>query len=516
MGTSSKIEELIRKREELFKMGGEEAVRSHKSKGKLTARERIELLFDPGTFQEIDLFVKHRCTFFGMENKDLPADGVITGYGLINGRYVCAYAQDFTVAGGSLGEMHAKKICKVLDLALKMGVPVVGMNDSGGARIQEGVDALSGYGQIFFRNANASGVIPQIAAIMGPTAGGAVYSPAMMDWIFMVKKRSYMFITGPEVIKTVTGEEVSFEELGGAMTHNEKSGVAHFACDSEEELISKIKELLDFLPSNNLEDPPYKEPKDSPTREDPLLDKIIPDNPNSSYDMKEVIRSIVDDGYFFEVHKYFAKNMIVGFARLNGHVVGIVANQPKVKAGCLDIDASDKATRFIRFCDAFNIPLITISDVPGYLPGKKQEWGGIIRHGAKLLWCYSEATVPKILLITKKAYGGAYLAMCSKELGADIVYAWPTAEIAVMGPQGAVNVIFRKEIERSPDPEKTRKEKIEEYERLFLNPYYAASRGYIDDVILPRETRSKLIAALEFLKTKRETRSPKKHGNIPV
>ncbi len=514
--TRDKIKELEEKKEELRKMGGEKAVNAQKQKGKLTARERIDLLFDPGTFHEIDIFVKHRCSYFGMDKKELAADGVITGYGRVNGRFVCAYAQDFTVAGGSLGEMHAKKICKVLDLALKMGVPVVGLNDSGGARIQEGVDSLSGYGQIFFRNANASGVIPQIAAIMGPTAGGAVYSPAMMDWIFMLKKKSYMFITGPEVIKSVTGEEVTFEELGGAVTHNEKSGVAHFACDTEEELIENIKELLSFLPSNNLEDPPYVKTDDDPNREDAALDKIIPDSSNVVYDMKKIIKTIVDDGYFFEVHKYFATNMIVGFARLNGNVVGIIANQPKVKAGCLDIDASDKATRFIRFCDAFNIPLLTISDVPGYLPGKKQEWGGIIRHGAKLLWCYSEATVPKILLITRKAYGGAYLAMCSKELGADMVFAWPTAEIAVMGPQGAVNIIFRKDISSASDPKQEREKKIKEYERLFLNPYYAASRGYIDDVIAPRETRKKLIAALEFLKTKRDARSPKKHGNIPV
>jgi len=514
--TEEKIKKLKELEQEVLKMGGEEAIKKHKEKGKLTARERLDLLFDKGTFQEIDMFVKHRCTYFGMEKVNIPADGVITGFGLVNGRPVCAFSQDFTARAGSLGEMHAKKICKVMDLALKVGVPVVGFNDSGGARIQEGVDALSGYGQIFFRNSNASGVIPQISAIMGTTAGGAVYSPAMTDFIFMVKKTSFMFITGPQVIKAVTGEEVSFEDLGGAMVHNQKSGVAHFACESDEDAIMKIKKLLSYLPLNNMEDPPYVPPTDAPNREAPELDKIIPDNPNQAYDMKEVIRAIVDDGEFFEPHEYYAQNIVVGFARLNGHPIGIIANQPKVFAGCLDINASDKATRFIRFCDAFNIPLLTIADVPGYLPGTDQEWGGIIRHGAKLLWCYSEATVPKMLLITRKSYGGAYLAMCSRDLGADIVYAWPTAEIAVMGAAGAANIIYRKEIKAAENPEEKRKEKIAEYEELFANPYRAAERGYIDAVIQPRVTRPKLIAALELLKTKREARAPKKHGNIPM
>ncbi|GAB6887530.1 methylmalonyl-CoA decarboxylase subunit alpha [Desulfothermus okinawensis JCM 13304] len=514
--TEEKIKKLKELEKEVVKMGGEEAIKKHKEKGKLTARERLELLFDAGTFQEVDMFVKHRCTYFGMEKVNIPADGVVTGFGLVNGRPVCAYSQDFTSRAGSLGEMHAKKICKVMDLAMKVGVPVIGFNDSGGARIQEGVDALSGYGQIFFRNANASGVIPQISAIMGTTAGGAVYSPAMTDFIFMVKKTSFMFITGPQVIKSVTGEEVSFEDLGGAMVHNEKSGVAHFACESDEDAIMKIKKLLSYLPLNNMEDPPYEEPTDVVNREAPELDKIIPDNPNQPYDIKEVISAIVDNGEFFEPHEYYAPNMVVCFARLNGHPIGIIANQPKVYAGCLDINASDKATRFIRFCDAFNIPMLTIADVPGYLPGTDQEWGGIIRHGAKLLWCYSEATVPKMLLITRKSYGGAYLAMCSKDLGADLVYAWPTAEIAVMGAAGAANIIYRKEIKAAENPEEKRKEKIAEYEEVFANPYRAAERGYIDAVIQPRLTRPKLIAALELLKTKREARAPKKHGNIPM
>jgi acetyl-CoA carboxylase carboxyltransferase component len=497
-------------------MGGEKAVAAQREKGKLTARERLDLLFDKGTFREIDMFVNHRCVNFEMEKVDIPADGVITGHSLVDGRPVFAFSQDFTARAGSLGEMHAKKICKVMDLALKAGVPFVGINDSGGARIQEGVDALSGYGQIFFRNSAASGVIPQISAIMGPTAGGAVYSPAMTDWIFMVKKSSYMFITGPEVIKSVTGEEISFEELGGAKTHNQKSGVAHFACESDEDAIIQMKTLLSYLPSNNMEDPPHVDTADDPNRTDAALDSIIPDSPNKIYDMKEVIQSIVDNGDFFEPHQYFAPNMIIGFARLNGRAIGIIANQPKQLAGCLDINASDKATRFIRFCDAFNVPLLTIADVPGYLPGSQQEWGGIIRHGAKLLWCYSEATVPKILLVTRKDYGGSYLAMCSKDLGADMAFAWPTAEIAVMGAAGAANIIHRKEIKGAEDQAAKRQEKIAEYEALFSNPYQAAQRGYIDAVIVPRETRPRLIDALEVMCSKRETRPPKKHGNIPM
>ncbi len=498
------------------RMGGEKAVSAQHDKAKLTARERLDLLFDPGSFREIDMFVGHRCVNFGMETVDIPSDGVITGHGRVNGRPVFAFAQDFTARAGSLGEMHAKKICKVMDMALKAGVPFVGMNDSGGARIQEGVDALSGYGEIFFRNSAASGVIPQISVIMGPTAGGAVYSPAMTDFVFMVKNTSYMFITGPEVIKAVTGEEISFEDLGGAMAHNKKSGVAQFACEDDAETLEAVKKLLSYLPSNNMEDPPRINTGDDPMRMAPELDSIIPESPRRSYDMKEVIRHIADNGEFFEPHAHFANNMIVGFARLNGRSIGIIANQPRIKAGCLDIDASDKATRFIRFCDAFNIPMLTVSDVPGYLPGSRQEWGGIIRHGAKLLWCYSEATVPKLLLITRKAYGGAYIAMCSRHLGADMAFAWPSAEIAVMGAEGAANIIHRKAIQAAEDPAAERNEKISEYEHLFSNPYIAARRGYIDAVIAPHETRARLIEALEVMCTKREMRPPKKHGNIPV
>ena len=514
--TADRIEDLKERQKRLLEMGGKKAVAKHKDKGKLTARERLDCLFDPGTFREIDMFVTHRCVNFGMESVEVPSDGVITGHGLVGGRPVFAFAQDFTSRAGSLGEMHAKKICKVMDLALKAGAPFVGLNDSGGARIQEGVDALSGYGQIFFRNSAASGTIPQISAIMGPTAGGAVYSPAMTDWIFMVKNTSYMFITGPEVIKSVTGEEITFEELGGAMTHNAKSGVAHFAAENDEDCIARIREMLSYLPSNNMEDPPIVDTGDDPRRTAPELDEIIPDNPNQSYDMKAVIRSIVDNGAMFEPHEFFAPNILVCFARLNGRTIGIIANQPENMAGCLDINASDKATRFIRFCDAFNIPMLTIADVPGYLPGSNQEWGGIIRHGAKLLWCYSEATVPKLLLVTRKDYGGSYLAMCSKDLGADMAFAWPSAEIAVMGAAGAANIIHRKEIKSADDPKAKRAEKIREYEELFSNPYCAAARGYIDDVIVPSETRSRLIDALEALASKRELRPAKKHGNIPM
>ena len=517
MGTTDdKIKDLKAREAKLLKLGGDKAVAQHKEKGKLTARERLNLLFDPGTFRELDMFVGHRCSNFGMEKVEIPSDGVVTGHGLVNGRPVFAFAQDFTSRAGSLGEMHANKICKAMDLAMKAGVPFVGMNDSGGARIQEGVDALSGYGQIFFRNSAASGVIPQISAIMGPTAGGAVYSPAMTDYIFMVKNTSYMFITGPEVIKAVTGEEISFEDLGGAQAHNEKSGVAHFACENDADCIEQIKRLLSYLPANNMEDPPIVPAGDDPRRTAPELDAIIPDTPNKAYDMKDVIRAIVDRGELFEPHQFFAPNMIVGFARLNGRAIGIIANQPKHMAGCLDINASDKATRFIRFCDAFNIPMLTIADVPGYLPGSNQEWGGIIRHGAKLLWCYSEATVPKLLLVTRKDYGGAYIAMCSRHLGADMAFAWPTAEIAVMGAAGAANIIHRKEITEAGDPAAKRQEKIQEYEDLFSNPYVAAGRGYIDAVILPSETRARLIDALETMSGKRELRPPKKHGNIPM
>lgn len=513
---AERLKELIDRERKERALGGAERIEKQHKSGKLTARERVDLLLDPGSFHELDLFVQHRATLFGMDKTHVPADGVITGYGTVNGRPVCVFSQDFTSMGGTLGEMHAKKICKVMDLAMKSGVPVVGFDDSGGARIQEGVDALSGYGQIFFRNSAASGTIPQISAIVGPTAGGAVYSPAMTDWVFMVKQTSYMHITGPAVIREVTGEEITSEELGGAMTHATKSGVCHFACDSDAEAIELTRKLLSYLPSNNMEDPPSIEPTDDPNRIDPALDTVVPDDPREVYDMRDVIHSIVDNGEILEPHYLYAQNIITCFARLNGRTVGIIANQPNYLAGCLDVDASDKATRFIRFCDAFNIPLLTIADVPGYLPGKEQEWSGIIRHGAKLLWCYSEATVPKITLITHKDYGGSYIAMCGKDLGADYVFAWPIAEIAVMGAEGAIPIIFRKEIEAASDREAKEQEKIQEYRDLLYHPYIAASRGYVDEVIQPRESRPKIISALELLCTKRETRPPKKHGNIPM
>jgi acetyl-CoA carboxylase carboxyltransferase component len=514
--TKLAIEKLAEKEAKVRLMGGEKAVQKQHDGGKLTARERMDLLFDAGTFREIDMFVHHRCDNFGMEKIDIPSDGVVTGHGLVNGRPIFAFAQDFTARGGSLGEMHAAKICKVMDMALKAGVPLVGINDSGGARIQEGVDALKGYGDIFFRNSRSSGVIPQIASIMGPCAGGAVYSPAMADFVFMVKNTSFMFITGPDVIKAVTGEETTQEELGGAMTHNSKSGNAHFACESDADAIDQIKILLSYLPSNNMEEPPIVKSNDDPHRVCTELDTIIPDDPKFSYDMRDVIHSIVDDGVFFEPHHYYAQNIIVGFARLNGRVVGIVADQPQILAGCLDIDASDKATRFIRTCDAFNIPLLTLVDVPGYLPGTHQEWNGIIRHGAKLLWCYSEATVPKLTVVTRKDYGGSYIAMSSRHLGADMVFAWPMAEIAVMGAQGAANIIFRKEIDGAEDKVAKRAEMIKIYEDEFNNPYAAASRGYVDAIIKPSDTRARLIDALEILCTKSESLPPKKHGNIPM
>ena len=511
-----KIKELKEREAKLKEMGGEAAVKKQHDRGKLTARERIDLLFDPGTFRETDIFMKHRGTLFGLDKLEIPADGVITGYGKVAGRPVCAFSQDFTARAGTLGEMHSKKICKILDLSMKSGIPVVGFNDSGGARIQEGVDSLSGYGQIFYRNAIASGVVPQISAIMGPCAGGAVYSPAMTDFVFMVKDTSHMFITGPDVIKTVLGEVVTFEDLGGAIAHNSKSGVAHFACEDDAHTIERIKVLLSYLPNNNMEEPPRVDSGDSPVRTDPALDSIIPDNPMESYDMKGVIQSIVDNGEFYEVQELYAQNILVGLARLDGRTIGIIANQPTVLAGCLDVNSSDKAARFIRFCDCFNIPLLTIADVPGYLPGSEQEWSGVIRHGAKLLWCYSEATVPKITLITRKDYGGSYLAMCSRDLGCDMALAWPNAEIAVMGADGAANIIFRRDIQGADDPEAKRQEKIAEYKELLYNPYIAASRGYIDGVIVPSETRPRLIDALEVLCTKRETLPPKKHGNIPM
>ncbi len=513
---TEKIKELQDLRESIHQGGGEKRIKNQHEKGKMTARERLALLFDENSFIEIDAFVKHRCNELGMQDVEAPGEGVVTGYGTVDGKLVYAFAQDFTVIGGSLGEMHAKKICKVMDMALKMGAPLVGINDSGGARIQEGVDALSGYGNIFYRNTIASGVIPQISVIMGPCAGGAVYSPALTDFVFMVDKTSQMFITGPQVIKAVTGEDVTFEELGGALTHNQISGVAHFINDSEEECIAEIKRLLSFLPSNNLEGVPIFGCDDDLNRIEDMLNEIIPDNPNRAYDMKDVIRAVADNGDFMEVQLYYAMNIITGFIRLNGKSIGVIANQPKVLAGCLDINASDKGGRFIRTCDAFNIPVLTLVDVPGFLPGKNQEHGGIIRHGAKMLYAYSEATVPKVTLIVRKSYGGAYLAMCSKDMGADQVYAWPSAEIAVMGPDGAANIIFKREIESAEDPIATRNEKIQEYKDKFANPYVAAERGYVDDVIEPALTRQRLISAFDMLESKRETRPVKKHGNLPV
>ena len=511
-----RIERLLETKEKIELGGGEKRIEKQHQKRKLTARERIHLLLDEGSFMEIDAFVKHRCTNFGMENTEAPGDGVVTGYGTVDGRLVFVYAQDFTVLGGSLGEMHAAKIVKVQDMALKMGAPIIGINDSGGARIQEGVDALSGYGKIFYRNTMASGVIPQITAIMGPCAGGAVYSPALTDFIFMVENTSQMFITGPQVIKTVTGEDVTQEELGGAGTHNKTSGVAHFMDKTEEEAIERIKTLLSYLPSNNLETPPVYETDDEINRVEEKLNEIVPTNPNKPYDMKEIIQLLADNGEFFEVQQYFAQNIITGYIRLNGKTVGVVANQPRVLAGCLDINASDKAGRFIRTCDAFNIPLLNLVDVPGFLPGTDQEYGGIIRHGAKMLYAYSEATVPKVTVIIRKAYGGAYIAMCNKELGADQVLAWPNAEIAVMGPDGAANIIFKHDIKQSEDPIETRQQKIEEYRDTVANPYIAAERGYVDDVIIPSITRPRLISAFDMLESKRESNPSKKHGNLPV
>ncbi len=518
MKVSEKIELLKQKRAQVAQMGGESRIAKQHEKGKLSARERLDLLFDEGTFREVDMFVEHRSVNFGLNEVEIPSDGVITGHGLVNGRPVFAYSQDFTSRGGSLGEMHAAKICKIMDLALKAGAPVVGLNDSGGARVEEGVDALRGYGEIFMRNSRCSGVIPQISAIMGPCAGGAVYSPAMTDFVFMVKKQSHMFITSPYVIKTVTGEETSFEELGGAMVHNSKSGNAHFACENDEDTIEAIKELLEFLPNNNLEQAPVIAMGDDRQRVCVELDSIIPDDPKVPYDMLEVIMSVLDNGEFVQVHEHYAENAIVGFGHLNNRSVGIIANQPMIQAGCLDIDASDKISRFVRTCDAFNIPMISFVDVPGYLPGVQQEWDGIIRHGAKLLWAYAEATVPKFTVVARKDYGGAYLAMCSKHLGADMVFAWPTAEIAVMGAKGAVEVIstYRKQISEADDKQAMTEAKIKEYEDAFNVPYLAAKRGHIDAVILPSETRQYLIDGMEIMSTKTEVLPPKKHGNIPL
>ena len=496
--------------------GGEDRVRRQHEGGRLTARERIALLFDPDTFEEIDKFVTHRCRDFGMADQVIPGDGVVCGHGRINGRLAYAFAQDFTVFGGSLSETNAAKIVKVMDLAVQAGAPVIGLNDSGGARIQEGVASLGGYADIFLRNTLASGVVPQISAIMGPCAGGAVYSPAITDFVVMVKDTSYMFVTGPDVIKAVTHEQVTKEDLGGAMTHNERSGVAHFAVDDDEGCLLLIRELLSFLPGNNVDDPPRVESTDPPDRADETLDTVVPESANQAYDMLDVIHPIVDDGYFLQVHEHYAKNMLVGFARLGGRSVGIVANQPAHLAGTLDIDASVKGARFVRFCDAFNIPLVTFEDVPGFLPGTVQEFGGIIRQGAKLLYAYAEATVPKMAVITRKAYGGAYCVMSSKHLRTDMNYAWPTAEIAVMGAEGAVNILYKREIDAAENPDVARAAKIAEYRERFANPYVAAQRGFVDEVILPRQTRARLIRALAALETKRDRNPPKKHGNIPL
>jgi propionyl-CoA carboxylase beta chain len=496
--------------------GGQDRLDRQHAAGKLTARERIDLLFDPGTFEEVDKLVTHRCLDFGMADQIVPGDGVVAGHGLVDGRQVFAFAQDFTVFGGSLSETNAAKIVKIMDLAMKLGAPVVGLNDSGGARIQEGVLSLAGYADIFLRNTLASGVIPQISAIMGPCAGGAVYSPAITDFTIMVKNTSYMFVTGPDVLKTVTHEDVSKEDLGGAMTHNATSGVAHFAVEDDRECLALIRELLSFMPSNNLDDAPRSATSDPPDREEPALDRMVPANPSQPYDMLDVILAIVDEGDFLEVHQHYAKNLLVGFARLDGRPVGIVANQPAVLAGTLDIDASVKGARFVRFCDAFNIPLVTFEDVPGFLPGTVQEYGGIIRHGAKLLFAFAEATVPKVTVITRKAYGGAYCVMSSKHIRTDFNYAWPTAELAVMGPEGAVNILYKRELDASADPAAARSEKVKEFREKFANPYIAAGRGFLDEIIRPRATRRKLISALKNLDNKRDKNPPKKHGNIPL
>jgi propionyl-CoA carboxylase beta chain len=503
-------------REAAIHSASEAAVDKQHEKGKFTARERIERLLDPGTFEELDTFVRHRTHDFEMQKNRPWGDAVVTGYGEIDGRTVFVFSQDFTVFGGSLGEVMAEKMVKVMDMAAKVGAPVIGINDSGGARIQEGVVSLGAYGDVFVRNVQCSGVIPQISVIMGPCAGGAVYSPAMTDFIFMVKKTSHMFITGPDVIKTVTGEEVEFEELGGAMTHNSKSGVAHFAAEDEESCLSDVRYLVGFLPANNLEMPPRMEPDDDPDRTEESLGTIVPSDPQKPYDMREVVSLIVDDGDFFEVHEHFAQNIICGFARLDGMPVGVVGNQPKHLAGVLDIESSEKAARFVRTCDAYNVPLVTFTDVPGFMPGTDQEWNGIIRHGAKLLYAFTEATVPKLTVVTRKAYGGAYDVMNSKHMLADFNFAWPTAEVAVMGPEGAVNIIYRKDLAASPTPEVRRQKLMDDYKARFANPYSAAERGYIDDVIEPAETRPKLIRALRTLQTKRVAQPKRKHGNIPL
>ncbi len=507
------LRERIRRAEEGG--GAERRERQHRD-GKLTARERVELLLDEGSFEELDKLVEHRCLDFGMAEQKVPGDGVVSGFGRVDGRLVYVFAQDFTVFGGSLSETNARKICKVMDLAVKMGAPVVGLNDSGGARIQEGVASLGGYADIFLRNTLASGVVPQVSAIMGPCAGGAVYSPAITDFNVMVKDTAYMFVTGPDVIRTVTHEEVTKEELGGALTHNSRSGVAHFAVDDDRACLALIRELLSYVPSNNLEEPPARETDDPPDREDASLEGLVPADPVKPYDMRQVVLAVVDDRRFLEVHEHFAPNLVVGFARFAGRSVGVVANQPAHLAGCLDIDASVKGARFVRFCDAFNIPLVTFEDVPGFLPGTGQEFGGIIRHGAKLLYAFAEATVPKVTVITRKAYGGAYCVMSSKHIRTDVNYAWPSAEIAVMGPEGAVNVLFRRELAAAEDPDALRKQKVAEFREKFANPYVAADRGFVDEVIEPRHTRRKIVAGLEMARSKRDKNPPKKHGNIPL
>ena len=516
MGLKENLEELERLNREAELGGGEDRIARQHGSGKLTARERVELLLDPGTFVETDKFKTHRCTDFDMEQKKIPGDGVVTGYGSIDGRVVYVFSQDSTVFGGSLSGAFAEKVCKIMDLAMKTGAPVIGLNDSGGARIQEGVVSLAGYADIFQRNVMSSGVIPQISAIMGPCAGGAVYSPAMTDFIFMVEKIGYMFITGPDVIKTVTHEEVTKEDLGGAMAHSTRSGVAHFAARNERECIGMIRELLSYIPSNNLEDPPFVPTSDEASRRDEKLRNIVPDNPNKPYDIKDVITAVVDDRHFFEIQADYAKNILIGFARLGGRSVGIVANQPAFLAGCLDIDASRKAGRFVRFCDCFNIPIVTFVDVPGFLPGTAQEYGGIIGHGAKLLYAYCEATVPKVTVITRKAYGGAYVVMSSKHIRGDINFAYPTSEIAVMGPDGAVNIVFRNELDAASDAVKEKDRLVAEYRRTFANPFKAAELGYVDEVIMPEDTRPRLIHALRILENKRDRNPPKKHGNIPL
>ncbi len=516
MTTDPKIDHLRELKENAKLGGGLERVQIHHQRGRLTARERLDLLLDKGSFREVDAFVTHRTHDFGLSKQQYPGDSVVTGWGTVNGRLIFVFSQDFTVFGGSLGEVHAEKVCKILDMAIKTGAPVIGLNDSGGARIQEGVVSLGGYADIFLRNTLASGVIPQISCIMGPCAGGAVYSPALTDFIFMVKNSSYMFVTGPDVVKSVTHEEVSFEDLGGASVHSTVSGVCHYVAENEADSLYLIRKLLGYLPQNNMEDPPFAATADDPLRTEAALDSLVPDNANKPYDVKEVIRLVVDDAEFFEIHEQYAMNVVVGFARLGGHSVGIVANQPAVLAGVLDIDASEKAARFIRFCDCFNLPLITFEDVPGFLPGVKQEHAGIIRSGAKLLYAYCEATVPKLTVIMRKAYGGAYDVMSSKHIRGDLNLAWPTAEIAVMGPEGAVSIIFRKELAEAEDPLARKAELVNEYREKFANPYVAASRGYIDDVIEPHETRARLINGLEMLQNKRDSNPQKKHGNIPL